>query len=270
MTSLSFCPELLPCGRKTSHCVNSSFRGGAGKLDANPELLNGRPHTVFKVWPELSSGHKWRVLSDPEAGRTIKSQFISPCVNRERLIVRDRKSETTGAICIKWVNMSVWKVQFIPVLFTFILFFLLHREPHTNMGSIFIQIRLKHTHAHAHKRARTSLSFSLVCYQWEPSCCQTHSVCTVKASPVKLLKWHYSGQFFSLYLKCLNVWQTNQRSDPARHLLCGRSNRYYRPVLKGWVIDPWFTTIKKDIPILKAMFGSLLLCPVLTGEQVPL
>lgn len=36
-----------------------------------------------------------------------------------------------------------------------------------------------------------------------------------KAGPVKLVKWHYSGQFFSLYLKCLNVWQTNQSSDAA-------------------------------------------------------
>lgn len=56
------------------------------------------------------------------------------------------------------------------------------------------------------------LSLSSVGYQWEPSCCQTHSrQHRAKARPVKLLKWHYSRQFFSLYLKCLNVWQTNQR-----------------------------------------------------------
>lgn len=37
----------------------------------------------------------------------------------------------------------------------------------------------------------------------------------MKASPVKLLKWLYSGQFLSLYQNDLNVWQTNQSSDPA-------------------------------------------------------
>ena len=40
-----------------------------------------------------------------------------------------------------------------------------------------------------------------------------------KASSVKFLKWHYSWQFFSLYLKCLNVWQESQSFDPA-HTSC--------------------------------------------------
>lgn len=36
--------------------------GAAEKMDANPELLNGGPHTVFKVWTELSSGHKCQLV----------------------------------------------------------------------------------------------------------------------------------------------------------------------------------------------------------------
>lgn len=66
----------------------------AGKQRRDPQLLNGRPHAVFKVQTELSSGHKCqlvrRVLSEPEAARTIRSQFIFPCVHTEGLIVACR------------------------------------------------------------------------------------------------------------------------------------------------------------------------------------
>lgn len=170
------------------------------------ELLNAQSRT------ELSSGHKRqparRVLS--KAARTIKSQFIFPCFNREELIAGDRERETTGPICIKWVNKSVWKVQSVPAPF---IFFLPHHF-YTQIWDLFLSRLSRHTH----KGPQTFLS--LGCYQWEPSCCQTHSLHTAKASAVKLLKWHYSGQFFSLYLKCLNVWQTNR--SPA-HTFCVRA-----------------------------------------------
>lgn len=132
------------------------------KLDAKSELLNGGPHTVFKVWAELSSGHKcqlvWRVLSELGATRTIKSLFIFPCVNRERLIVGDRKSETTGSICIKWVNMSVWKVQFVPALFTYFFFFL-HQRSYTQIWDLFLATSGWNTHTN--KNVNLYFSFSL-------------------------------------------------------------------------------------------------------------
>ena len=88
--------------------------------------------------------------------------------------------------------------------------------PHTNMGSI-VARSVGETHTVTH--IRDPLPFSTVLspahHQREPSCCQTHSMhAERRPGPVKLLKWHYSRQFFSLYLKCLNVWQTNQSSDP--------------------------------------------------------
>lgn len=72
------------------------------------------------------------------------------------------------------------------------------------------------THRHTRDPPPSSLFPSPVRYQWQPSCCQTHSPHTERRPAlVKLLKWHYSGQFFSLYLKCLNVWQMNQSSYSA-------------------------------------------------------
>lgn len=119
---------------------------------------------------------------------------------------RQRKSETTEPICIKWVNASVWKIQSVPNLLHFLVFPPPPR-PHTNL---FLARSVRHTHT------RDPLTFlSPVRHQWEPSCCQTHSLHTERRpGPVKFLKWHYSRQFFSLYLKCLNVWQTNQSCDP--------------------------------------------------------
>lgn len=95
--------------------------------------------------------------------------------------------------------------------FLLFLFFLLH--VHTQIWDLLLPDLLE-------TDTRDPLPFSIVLspahHQWEPSCCQTHSMhAERRPGPVKLLKWHYSRQFFSLYLKCLNVWQTNQSSDPA-------------------------------------------------------
>lgn len=83
---------------------------------------------------------------------------------------------------------------------------------HTAVGSICSQISKRHTHETPYPSLSLSLSSLLsMGAHLLPTSFTAHRA---KAAPVKLLKWHYSSQFFSLYLKCLNVWQINQSSYP--------------------------------------------------------
>lgn len=188
-------------------------------------------HTVFKVWTDLSSGHKcqllWHMLSELEAAATIKSQFIFPCVNREQLIVGDGgRVRQQGPFALNESTCQCEKYN----SFVLLLYFSSSTMSTHKYGIYFYPVP-DHTHPKPF-----ALFLSLVCYQWEPSCCQIHSLCTVKASPVKLLKWHYCGQFFSLYLKCLNVWQTNQSLDPANTSCMGGQRDMTDPFksLRNW------------------------------------
>lgn len=123
------CLEPLSSGRKKT----TVYKQKAGlKL----ELLNGvhtplcskcglSTHQVINV-----SSCDVHVLSEPEPAKTIKSLFIFPWVNWERLIAGDsERVREQGHICIQWVNISAWKVQYLSTRFIFL---------HTNMSIIII------------------------------------------------------------------------------------------------------------------------------------
>lgn len=70
---------------------------------------------------------------------------------------------------------------------------------------------------------------------WTPAAA-TLIHCTVhraKANLVKLLKWHYSGQFFSPYLECLDVWQTSRSSSFYPHSRPDKWSLYKTTKLKA-------------------------------------
>lgn len=169
--------------------------------------MDGRPHTVFKVQSELSSGHKCQ-LRDRGCEDHKISVYLFLSQQRAADCGRQRQSETTEPICIKWVNVSVWKVQSAP--------FFCFPPPHTERW-LFL--------ARSGPQETPYLSLCLRLFQFVingiPPLPNSLTARRARAGPVKLLKWYYSRQFFSLYLKCLNVWQDNQSSD----LPPGRVNR---------------------------------------------